>query len=61
MERAIVVTRELCEASPGPAKCVSRDQNYVGTGRIELYLTRLGADPRDFWRSNAYRYLIDTT
>ena len=29
------------------------------TGRIELYVTRLGADREDRWRSDAYRYFID--
>ncbi len=29
------------------------------TGKIELYVTKLGADPEDQWRSNAYRYFID--
>ena len=29
------------------------------TQRIELYLTKLGADPDDLWRSSAYRYAIE--
>jgi hypothetical protein len=29
------------------------------TGRIELYVTRLGADRDDRWRSDAYRYFIE--
>jgi len=28
------------------------------TGNIELYVTLLGLDPDDFWRSNVYRYLV---
>jgi hypothetical protein len=28
------------------------------TGAIELYVTKLGANRDDFWRSDAYRYLI---
>lgn len=28
------------------------------TGTIELYLTRLGADPDDFWGSDAYKYTL---
>lgn len=29
------------------------------TGRFEVYLTKLGANPDDFWRSDAYRYVIE--
>ncbi len=29
------------------------------TGRFEVYLTRLGANRDDFWRADAYEYLID--
>ena len=28
------------------------------TGDIEIYLTRLGADPNDFWASDAYKYTL---
>ena len=29
------------------------------TGNIELYLTKLGANREDFWRSDAFRYTIE--
>lgn len=29
------------------------------TRRLELYVTRLGANPDDFWGASAYRYLIE--
>lgn len=29
------------------------------SGRIELYVTKLGANREDFWRSDAHRYLIE--
>ena len=29
------------------------------TDRLELYVTKLGANRKDFWRSNAYRFLIE--
>ena len=29
------------------------------TGSIELYVTKLGADPDDHWHSDAYRYVIE--
>ena len=28
------------------------------THAIELFLTRLGANPQDFWRANSYRYVL---
>ena len=29
------------------------------TMNIELYVTRFGANREDFWRSNAYKYIIE--
>jgi hypothetical protein len=35
--------------------CLLEDRE---THRVELYLTRLGANPEDFWGSDAYRYTL---
>lgn len=90
----IRIIKEIIEKAPGPSKCVSQIQSYVGKGLkretytvmddrdqkteseslqlsnfglledretkiIEFYLTKLGANGEDRWRSDAYRHIIE--
>ena len=54
----IKITREVIEKAPGPSKCVSRNQSYVGKGlrRVE---SRSVTDESDYANEIYVRYSED--
>ncbi len=58
MTAQVAITRELLEEAPGPSKCVSRSQAYVGNG-LRRMETRSVTSESDFANEQYVRYSED--